>query len=314
MDGLIRDRVARAVRVKRAGFLLQQRGLKVTRQLYHLPNIRDLLLRGFNNSDLRILCYDVPDFRPVFDELGEGTGKAEIVDKLIQHAEKTLQIDTLLALAKERNPARYEEHGPYYADDPTAALQKQVSDLAQRLSAITSATSLTREQQYQVALHWAELGRKDSLRGFDLREADLRAVDLAQATLCVADLWRAKLILANLAKADLRLGNLGEADLRGANLSEANLRGADLREAKLGGADLRKADLNGADLRKADLSGASLRGADLRGASLIEADLTGADLREANLFQAKVPSGLLVQAGTIQGATMPGGTVYDFPD
>ncbi len=136
----------------------------MAKQLYHLPNIRDFLINGFNDLDLRRLCYDVPDFRPVYDELAQGTGKAQIVDKLIEYAEKTLQLDTFLALAKERNPARYEKHGPYYADDPIPVLQKQVSDLVQRLSAITAATSLTPEQQYQVALHWVELGRKDSLQ------------------------------------------------------------------------------------------------------------------------------------------------------
>jgi hypothetical protein len=136
-------------------------------ELYNLPNIRELLTNGFTDAELRALCFDLPGFRPVYDQLAQNTGKAEIVAKLLEHAEKTLQLDTLLALAKERNAARCEKHEPYYIDNPIPALQRQVASLAQRLALLTSPVSLTREQQYQVALHWAELGRRDSLAHFD---------------------------------------------------------------------------------------------------------------------------------------------------
>jgi len=107
---------------------------------------------------LRRLCYEVPDFRPVYNQLARTTGKAEIVDLVVEYAEKTVLLDTLLALARERRPKRYDLHGPYYVDDPTPALQKQVSDLTQRLLALTPTTSMSREQQFQVAfigLSWA---------------------------------------------------------------------------------------------------------------------------------------------------------------
>jgi uncharacterized LabA/DUF88 family protein len=93
-------------------------------QLYHLANIRDLLLSGFDERELRRFCYDVPDFRPVYDRLAQNTGKADIVDELLQYAETRLLLDTLLALAKERNPARYEHHGPYYNEDPSPRIRK----------------------------------------------------------------------------------------------------------------------------------------------------------------------------------------------
>lgn len=107
----------------------------MTHEHYHLANVRELLLKGFSEEELRAVCFDVPDFRPVYDQLARNTGKTEIVAKLLEHAEKTLQIDILLALAKDRNPARYKKHQPYYKSDPTSALQKQVADLARRLSA-----------------------------------------------------------------------------------------------------------------------------------------------------------------------------------
>ena len=41
---------------------------------YYLKNIRILLNKGFSDEELRHLCYDVPDFRPVYDELAQNTG------------------------------------------------------------------------------------------------------------------------------------------------------------------------------------------------------------------------------------------------
>jgi hypothetical protein len=116
--------------------------------LYILANIRELLTQGFSDAELRALCFELPGFRPVYDQLAQNTGTAEIVAKLLEHAERTLQLNTLLAIARERNPARYEKHQPYYTGDPFPALQKEMASLAQRLSFLTSPVSLTREQQY----------------------------------------------------------------------------------------------------------------------------------------------------------------------
>lgn len=89
----------------------------MTQPTYNLTNIRELLIQGFDDGELRALCFDMPNFRPVYHQLGINTGKAEIVAKLLEHADKTMQLDTLLKLTQERNPARYRRHGPYvYAD------------------------------------------------------------------------------------------------------------------------------------------------------------------------------------------------------
>ncbi|MCB0172707.1 MAG: hypothetical protein KDJ97_19390 [Anaerolineae bacterium] len=84
---------------------------------YNLKNIRILLIESFTDEDLRRLCYDIPNFRPVYVQLTRNTGKTEIIDRLIEYADRTLQIENLLALVKEHNPARYKKHQPYY-DDP----------------------------------------------------------------------------------------------------------------------------------------------------------------------------------------------------
>jgi hypothetical protein len=100
----------------------------MTKEQYNFVNIRRLLTEGFSDQELRDLCFDVPGFRPVYKDIGAGTSKTEIVAKLLEHAEQKLQVDTLLALAKELNPARYEAHKPYYLTDSTPTLQKQLAN------------------------------------------------------------------------------------------------------------------------------------------------------------------------------------------
>lgn len=82
-------------------------------QNYSLPKIRELLMQGFSDADLRRLCFDVPGFRPAYNDLAAGTGKAEIIDRLLAYAEQQLLMENLLDLAREQNPRRYQLHGPY---------------------------------------------------------------------------------------------------------------------------------------------------------------------------------------------------------
>lgn len=91
---------------------------------YILPNIRALLIEGFTDRELRRLCYDLPEFRPVYEELAQSSGKTEIVDRLIEYAEQKILLDTLLDLAQEQNPARYSHHQPYQTDATTSTPKK----------------------------------------------------------------------------------------------------------------------------------------------------------------------------------------------
>ncbi len=84
---------------------------------YNWQNIRAMLTEGFTAEELRRFCYYEPNFKPVYHQLTQATGKMEIVDLLIKYAEQKLQIDTLLAWAEENNPARYEKHQPYVVTD-----------------------------------------------------------------------------------------------------------------------------------------------------------------------------------------------------
>jgi nucleoside phosphorylase len=109
---------------------------------YDLRKIRALLTEGFTDTELRRLCYDVPDFRPVYDELAGHTGKANIIDHLIEYADQKLLLDTLLELAKEINPARYEKHQPYYnpSGDLTPSIQPSIPYQSQKILTSPAAT------------------------------------------------------------------------------------------------------------------------------------------------------------------------------
>ena len=54
----------------------------------------------------------------VYDQIGDATGKQELVTRLLEHVEATIQMDDLLAWAKQENPAQYDAHKPYTAERP----------------------------------------------------------------------------------------------------------------------------------------------------------------------------------------------------
>ncbi len=81
---------------------------------YNLRNIRALLNEGFSEGELVTFCFDTPEFRPVYyDQLARNTGKAKLIDQLIEYADQKRRIGILLAWAKKANPARYRYHMPY---------------------------------------------------------------------------------------------------------------------------------------------------------------------------------------------------------
>ncbi len=86
---------------------------KKTAQNYHHSQIRKLLTDGFTPSELKTFAYDNDDFRPVYNKLTEESDKEKIIKELIDYADRQEQLDTLLAWAKETNPAKYNLYQPY---------------------------------------------------------------------------------------------------------------------------------------------------------------------------------------------------------
>lgn len=81
---------------------------------FNISAIRKLLTSAFTDQQLRQICYDAPVFRPVYEILGQHSGKKEIVHELIEYAERQLLVIQLLDIVKTQNPARYEMYEPYY--------------------------------------------------------------------------------------------------------------------------------------------------------------------------------------------------------
>lgn len=86
-------------------------------QQYHLENIRRLLNEGFTAAELRRLCYDDFLFRAVYDQLADNTGKAEIIDRLLEFSEQKMQMETLLDKVEVRNPRRFKKYQLYIGKD-----------------------------------------------------------------------------------------------------------------------------------------------------------------------------------------------------
>lgn len=80
---------------------------------YHLANIRTLLIEGFSETELCNFCFDTPEFRPVYHELAELTGKAKIASQFLEFADQRELIDTLLIWAQKNNPAKFARYQPY---------------------------------------------------------------------------------------------------------------------------------------------------------------------------------------------------------
>ncbi|GIK39293.1 MAG: hypothetical protein BroJett011_31260 [Chloroflexota bacterium] len=88
---------------------------------YDSGRIRILLTEGFSDEELRALAFDVPGFKPVYHQLAHNSGKAEIISRLLEHAERTRQLEQLLELAKSSNPAQYARNEPYVYDHAAAS-------------------------------------------------------------------------------------------------------------------------------------------------------------------------------------------------
>ncbi|MBE7556392.1 MAG: hypothetical protein HS126_35515 [Anaerolineales bacterium] len=85
---------------------------------YNWQNIRNLLTEAFTDEELRRFLFESPKFRPVYEQLSQQTGKASIIDLLLEYADRKNLVDSLLLWTREQNPAYYEQCKPYYKHIP----------------------------------------------------------------------------------------------------------------------------------------------------------------------------------------------------
>lgn len=70
---------------------------------YNLRNIRKLVNLAYNLEELRQLCQEVAEFRPVYDNFGEER-KDVLIRHLLEHSERKGYLDKLLAVIAENVP------------------------------------------------------------------------------------------------------------------------------------------------------------------------------------------------------------------
>jgi len=108
-----------------------------------------------------------------------------------------------------------------------------------------------RQEDIRAARNWAADGKKISLRGFDLTDANLSGKDLSPADLEDAILEGAKMWSTDLSGANLIRANFRKAKMIGAKFIGANLTLADFSDAILGECNFTEARFKRTKLKQA---------------------------------------------------------------
>lgn len=82
---------------------------------YNIRNIRKLLTAAFTDAELRQLCYDELEFRPVYEQFAEGMSKDQMIQRLLEFCERKVLMPHLLQLVADEAPEQYKQ---YMGDAP----------------------------------------------------------------------------------------------------------------------------------------------------------------------------------------------------
>lgn len=98
-----------------------------TRPTYDLNAIRTLLTDALDHQELLVLCWDNPEFRPVYEKASHAMGKHELITSLLDFSERRMLLDILLQHVQRINPAQYEN---YHTRLAPLTLQPDISHLS----------------------------------------------------------------------------------------------------------------------------------------------------------------------------------------
>lgn len=74
---------------------------------YNLRNIRKLLTAAFSDQELSQLCYETPEFRPVYEQFTAGMSKDQMIQRLIEYCERKVLMKQLLEIVQEEASEQY---------------------------------------------------------------------------------------------------------------------------------------------------------------------------------------------------------------
>lgn len=167
---------------------LGNRGGRPVISRYNIRNVRSFLTHGFTSEELRRLCYDIDDLRPVYDELAVNTGKGQIIDLVIEYAESRSILDRLLALTRDQSPLAYDKHQPYFASERPTETGRPASDRTAAMTVLLMAADPSDLTRLRLGREFREIQDKlgsgstrDSFRVHQIMS--IRPVDVSGALL-----------------------------------------------------------------------------------------------------------------------------------
>lgn len=97
--------------------------LRMLEMQYNIKNVRNLLINGFTESELRNdLCLFEEAFKPLFSQLSENMSKADLTAYIIQYAERTMKFEPLLTWSRALNSAAFKQYQPYWNSEVNVIL------------------------------------------------------------------------------------------------------------------------------------------------------------------------------------------------
>ena len=101
----------------RLGMERKRSKFELIQSLYHLDNVRALLIDDFNIQDLRLMFYEVPSLRALYEHLLRNASQSELVKQLIDAADSRSQLEAILTWVEEHEPQKYARHRPYHTEE-----------------------------------------------------------------------------------------------------------------------------------------------------------------------------------------------------
>jgi len=171
---------------------------RTTDSTWNAKAIRELLSAAFDDEEITTLCYN--SFHEVHELFSTGTSKAQKIQLLLDYCVRKVQLEELLKLVKERNPAQYARLVPSLQTDaepqpqPPVITERSATNEARliRLLEYPKGEGMLKETIVKYALTKAlDLGRNlaEKMWNQGFPPIPLYIIALQEAVKEIQDLW-----------------------------------------------------------------------------------------------------------------------------